>query len=178
MKFNFRPMNVSRFYSPVNEGTLLNTMVRKVVGAVKDRYNLGPLNENVKNSLRRELADRARRGFGFILSLQRDVDAKSTPLENTSFEWTEELAPSVAVAQLEVAPQEPNPERDRLCEEILFTPGNFHPAHRPLEEMGRFRIFAYLLSHMGRNGRSISDDPEKIKALWSTKPNAGEILED
>lgn len=166
VKFNFRPAHTDRFYSPLGESTLTGKMTGKVVEWVADTITLGLRGNDKENYLRNELGKKAASGIHFIYSLQRDVNAALTPLENTPYEWKETVTPSVSVAGLVVPPQALTDEKEQICETVMFSPGNFHPDHRPLEEMGRFRMFVYLLSHQARGGRALPESPKNIRKVF------------
>jgi len=129
MKFNVRPNGKT--------GGKKENWLRRALKMLRDR-----------NYLRTDLLRRASEGpIKFIFSLQLEKDPKSTPIENGLIEWKERDSPSIPVAEL-VIDQQQEPQD---CENLRFTPGNFLPAHRPLGNIGRGRMFTYQASQEGRN---------------------------
>jgi hypothetical protein len=100
--------------------------------------------------LRKELHERLQRApIRFVFSVQLEKDAETTPIENTLVEWKESDSSSIPVAEL-VLDREIHGD---ACTSLRFTPGHYHPDHRPLGNMGRGRIFTYEASQKGRHAR-------------------------
>ncbi|WP_207749922.1 hypothetical protein, partial [Clostridioides difficile] len=60
-------------------------------------------------------------------------------------------SPSIPVADIVFDQQNfDQPARDEACPRLRFTPGHFHPEHRPAGNMGRGRLFAYFASQAAR----------------------------
>jgi hypothetical protein len=92
----------------------------------------------------------------FVLCVQREKDASSTPIEDCLVEWQERDSPSIPVAELIL-----EREVDALaCHPVRFTPGHYIPEHRPLSNMGRGRVFSYASSQDGRHA-PVSDVSER-----------------
>ena len=112
------------------------------------------------NYLSVELRDRLQRGpIRFVLSVQLEKDALTTPIEDSLVEWTESDSPSIPVAELVL---DREIEAD-ICTNLRFTPGHYVPDHRPLGNIGRGRIFTYEASQVGRNASA--DEPTERMLL-------------
>ncbi|HEX8647390.1 MAG TPA: peroxidase family protein [Thermoleophilaceae bacterium] len=100
------------------------------------------------NYLSREAASRLAAGdVQFELCVQRYVDERSTPIEDTAVEWTEAAAPAEPVAVLtlrrgDVATVEAQ-ARARAIDALAFNPWNATPDFRPLGNLNRARKSAY-----------------------------------
>jgi hypothetical protein len=116
------------------------------------------------NYLHDDLAKKLDQGsVRYVLSVQLEKDANSTPIEKNLTEWKESDAPSTAVADLVFDKQAmDDPELTKLCQEARFTPGHYVSQHRPLSNMGRARIFAYYASATGRGANETEVSEEKI----------------
>jgi hypothetical protein len=119
------------------------------------------------NIMREDLIKRAHEtSLTYDVYVQFDTGTTATPIEDTFTEWTERAAPPVRVAQLVLDQQDfNNTEQNALCETMAFTPGRFHPEHRPLSNMGRGRIFSYQASAMGRGATFTDPSPEIVSHL-------------
>ena len=109
------------------------------------------------NCLRTELSERLAAGdVVFELCLQRYRDATTTPIEDTSVEWTEAASPPVRVATLTIPRQDigaaANRSAERDIEEMAFNPWNTTDAFRPLGNLNRARKVAYDASAAHRKG--------------------------
>jgi catalase len=165
MKFNVRPLDdkpveidrdlqqeTARHQSALDG--LGGELERQVAHWVK-RAEVGTSKVNA-NYLRMELRDRLQRGpIGFEFSVQMEKDEKTTPIENTLVEWKESDSLSIPVAKLMLHREIETPD----CGNLRFTPGHYHPDHRPLGNMGRGRIFTYQASQDGRGARP--DEPNE-----------------
>ncbi|NTJ10402.1 peroxidase family protein [Rhizobium lusitanum] len=95
-----------------------------------------------------ELARRLEVGdIHYELCLQLFADPKSTPIEDTSVEWTETASPPIKVADLKVSkPTTGDAEaiaNARLVDELAFNPWNTTDAFRPLGNLNRARKVVY-----------------------------------
>jgi hypothetical protein len=113
--------------------------------------------------LRRDLA--ARLGQGAVeldLGVQLFRDAARTPIEDSSIEWPEEVAPRQSVATLRLPAQDLNSPRGlgiaARVEAMSFDPWHAIEAHRPLGGMMRARNPAYKESTEERAAAREPDD--------------------
>ncbi|MDL2408670.1 peroxidase family protein [Rhizobium calliandrae] len=95
-----------------------------------------------------ELARRLEVGdINYELCLQLFADPRSTPIEDTSIEWTETASPPIKVADLKVSkPKTGEAEtiaNARLVDELAFNPWNTTDAFRPLGNLNRARKVVY-----------------------------------
>jgi Animal haem peroxidase len=109
------------------------------------------------NFLSAELTRRLDEGeVHFDLCIQRFVDDKSTPIEDTAAEWTERASAPVAVAVLTIRkPGSSDAEAigdARAIEELAFNPWNTTDAFRPLGNLNRARKAVYDASSAHRLG--------------------------
>ena len=107
--------------------------------------------------LSRELAGRLSRGdVRFELSIQRFRDERSTPIEDASAEWPEEVSPAEPVAVLTIARRDPGAARARTggpaVEAMAFSVWNTTDEFRPLGSVNRARRMAYDASAAQRRG--------------------------
>ena len=116
-----------------------------------------PCNSQQTNSdaLRVEFAQRlARSDIRFRLALQRYVDEKHTPIEDTAYEWNQSMASPIEIATLTIPRQDIlSPEGMRILDEIdklAFNSWNAPEKFRPLGSLNRMRRIAY---EMGANNR-------------------------
>jgi hypothetical protein len=90
----------------------------------------------------------------FNLQLQFFVDEKTTPIEDASKSWPEDVAPFVTVGTLTVPVQDTSSaEAKKLMEDIeaaAFDPWGALMDHRPLGEVMRARKVVYFFSQEGR----------------------------
>jgi hypothetical protein len=98
--------------------------------------------------LRRELAARLRSGdVHFDFSVQFFVDAKDTPIEDTSVEWAEDISPLHKVAELRIPrcdiESAQGMELTEIVDKLSFFPWHGLEAHRPLGNVMRARRLAY-----------------------------------
>jgi hypothetical protein len=114
--------------------------------------------------LANEIAHRLSAGdVQFELCIQRYVDAKSTPIEDTSVEWLESVARPEPLAVLTIA------QRDvasidaisaaRRIEALAFNPWNTTDSFRPLGNLNRARKTVYDASSAHRLGLRWHQDP-------------------
>lgn len=126
-------------------------------GAVAVKLMLDPLavaDEGASPDLREELVSRLRAGdVRFDFKVQRYVDAASTPIEDATVEWKEEIAPFVTIARLIIPRQELDPASEADIEGYAFNPWNGASAEfRPLGSMNRARQVVYSASAKMRGG--------------------------
>jgi hypothetical protein len=158
MKFLVRPegwTDQDQFkYDHRGEGVGLLQLPAVLAGTAVNRVTQS------RNYLRESLRDRASSGpIHYVFFLQLEKDARSTPLEDALVEWRERDSPPIPVADLVLDQQEfDEAGRDAECASLRFTPGHYHPDHRPVGNIGRGRIFAYLASQMARQSDDSSPD--------------------
>ena len=86
----------------------------------------------------------AREEAAFELSVQPQIDARRTPIEDASVEWREQDAPYVPVARIRIPVQSiDDAGRRARCEEVAFNPWHCLREHRPLGSMNRARREIY-----------------------------------
>ena len=94
----------------------------------------------------------------FAMDVQLFADERSTPIEDPSVEWREELSPFVEVARLEVPVQDTDSAEGRRLSEVVeklsFDPWHALEEHRPLGAVMRARGAAYRVSTMARDATS------------------------
>ncbi len=105
----------------------------------------------------------------FELSVQLCTDLETMPIENANAEWSEELSPFHAAAELSFPAQDAfSPERSAFVDEQLsFCPSHSLAAHRPLGSLMRARMATYdVLSRRRReeNGARVHE-PHSIEEL-------------
>lgn len=90
----------------------------------------------------------------FKLQLQFFVDESSTPIEDASVDWPQDVAPYVTVGVLSIPPQDPQSaagqELAAAIEAAAFDPWSALMDHRPLGEVMRARKVVYFQSQQGR----------------------------
>ena len=100
----------------------------------------------------------------FELCVQRYVDEKSTPIENTAVEWTEQVSPAEPVAVLTLARGDLSTAdalaQAQIIEKMAFNPWNTTDEFRPLGNLNRARKEVYDASSAQRLGyRFAKRDP-------------------
>ncbi len=89
----------------------------------------------------------ARDDIRFELCVQRYVDEKSTPIENTAVEWTERVSPAEPVAVLTLRRGDLSTAdalaRAQIIEKTAFNPWNTTDEFRPLGNLNRARKAVY-----------------------------------
>src|ERR1044072_6333433 len=98
--------------------------------------------------LSREAALRLARGdIAFELCVQRFVDSKKTPIEDTAIEWKESVSPPVPVATLTISKGDvgcaASRANSRAIDGFAFNPWNTTDEFRPLGNLNRPRKAAY-----------------------------------
>jgi hypothetical protein len=80
----------------------------------------------------------------FDFYVQRYVDEKHTPIENSKVEWKEEISKPERVGTIIIPIQDcMSPEQALFCENLSFSPWHALPEHRPLGLVNRVRKIAY-----------------------------------
>lgn len=121
--------------------------------------------------LSKEFGARLERGdVSFQFCLQRFVDAKSTPIENTAVEWTEPVSPPIVVATLTVRKPDVGTAQAindaRLIDELAFNPWNTTDEFRPLGNLNRARKAVYDAGSAHRLGyRWLTVTPARNRVL-------------
>jgi hypothetical protein len=110
----------------------------------------------------REAASRLAEGpIRFELCIQRFIDEKTTPIEDTSVEWQVRATPPVPVAILTIPRQDVALARTRArareIEGLAFNPWNTTDEFRPLGHLNRARKAAYDASAAHRLGWSFKE---------------------
>jgi catalase len=97
------------------------------------------------NFLRQAMIDHLKRQpavFEFLI--QRQADQTSTPIDDSTVEWPETIAPFRRVATITIPVQQfDSPEQLAFAEHISYTPWHTLPVHEPLGEINRTRRVAY-----------------------------------
>jgi hypothetical protein len=92
----------------------------------------------------------------FELCVQRYVDEKSTPIENTAVEWTEQVSPAEPVAMLTIRRGDLSTAdalaQAQIIEKTAFNPWNTTDEFRPLGNLNRARKEVYDASSAQRLG--------------------------
>lgn len=93
----------------------------------------------------------------YTLALQFFVDEATTPIEDASRDWPEDVAPFVDVATLTIARQDVAAADGQALaarlERTVFDPWQALAAHRPLGEVMRSRKVVYLASQQARDAQ-------------------------
>jgi hypothetical protein len=80
----------------------------------------------------------------FEFAIQRQVDEASTPIEDSTIEWPESVAPFRRVGTITIPMQTfTSPEQLALAEHISYTPWHSLPEHEPIGGINRSRLVAY-----------------------------------
>jgi hypothetical protein len=128
------------------------------------------------NFLSKEFTRRLEDGsVRFDLCLQRFVDARTTPIEDTAVEWTEQVSPPVKVATLIIRKPQASAAQTladaRTIEELAFNPWNTTDTFRPLGNLNRARKAAYDASSAHRLGyRWVTNPPLRNQLLAAVVP--------
>jgi hypothetical protein len=105
---------------------------------------------------------RAELAWDVVAQLYRDPT--STPIEDTSVEWTEAAAPPVPVARLVIPRQDAGTDPGRQVaervEQLSFDPWHALVEHRPLGNIMRARNVAYRVSTQARGAAAEPDGTE------------------
>ena len=114
--------------------------------------------------LSREAARRLAAGdIRMVLYVQRYRDQRSTPIEDTAVEWTEQVSPPEPVAVLTISRRDVTTTDQRaqagLVEPMAFNPWNSTPEFEPLGNLNRARKAAYDAGAAHRLGHRWRTDP-------------------
>ncbi|HMF27221.1 MAG TPA: peroxidase family protein, partial [Candidatus Cybelea sp.] len=117
-----------------------------------------------------ELAARLAKGdVTFTLFVQRYRDEKSTPIEDTSVEWTEKASPPERVAILRVEQQDTSTAAARAdaekIEALRFNPWNTTDDFRPLGNLNRARKIVYD-----------AGSAQRLAYRWVTQPPLRNVI--
>ena len=141
-----------------------------------------PPNTLDPNFLSAEFTSRLQAGeVRFDLCLQRFVDERTTPIEDTAAAWTEQASPSVRVATLVIrAPTASATEtlvEGRQIDELAFNPWNTTDDFRPLGNLNRARKTAYDASSAHRlDYRFLTVVPWRNRVMQSLLPPLFEFI--
>lgn len=114
-----------------------------------------------------DLASRLAEGpLHFEMKVQLYRDARTTPIEDASVEWSELDAPFIRIGRLTIPQQDVLGERGRkvsaFVEQLSFDPWHALEAHRPLGDIMRARNHAYRLSTQDRRAAPEPDGSEVV----------------
>src|SRR6266436_3826270 len=105
----------------------------------------------------------ARGDIAFDLCIQRFVEEKVTPVEDTAVEWQESVSPPEPVATITIAKADVGPAAALACsravEGLSFNPWNTTDDFRPLGNLNRARKVAYDASAAHRLAMRWHADP-------------------
>jgi catalase len=80
----------------------------------------------------------------FELQVQRQNPQHYMPIEDTSVEWDEKIAPFESVARISVPAQDfDSREQNLFCDNLSFNPWHALPEHRPIGGINRLRQAVY-----------------------------------
>ncbi|MGV3524725.1 MAG: catalase family protein [Candidatus Sericytochromatia bacterium] len=97
------------------------------------------LRENMAKSLQQQ-------GSCFEFMVQLRTDPASMPVEDATVAWSEQKAPWIPVATLQIPAQSfDSPRQMGFCENLSFTPWHSLPEHKPLGAPNRVRKSVYEL---------------------------------
>ena len=110
----------------------------------------------------------AERDVSFDFYIQRYVDDKHTPVEDTTVAWNESISRPERVGTLTISRQDIMcPERATFCENLSFSPWHGLLEHKPLGAINRVRRRVYLEISKFRHG--LNDVPRR-------EPTGGEAV--
>jgi hypothetical protein len=145
--------------------------VRYLLKPVLERPDVPPPARDDPDFLSHEIAQRLAEGdVGFQLCLQRFCDAKATPIEDTSVEWSERAAPPIPVAVLTIPRRKATGIGDVVepvaARSVDFNPWNTTNDFRPLGNLNRARKAAYDASAAHRHQyRWLTEPPRRNVVL-------------
>ena len=114
-------------------------------------------NQSDPDYLHQDLVAAARDGICYTFYVQFQADPEQTPIENAAREWTEDLSPLVAVADIVLPAQEL--ASSELCDSLAFSPWHAIAAHKPMGHINRARRVVYAASQQLR-GHGVEPKPE------------------
>ncbi|ERI52475.1 catalase [Pseudomonas sp. EGD-AK9] len=110
-------------------------------------YQLPEQNSALPNFLRNALYQQLsldRAPVCFELQVQRQNPQYYMPIEDTSVEWDEKIAPFESVARISVPAQDfDSREQNLFCDNLSFNPWHALPEHRPIGGINRLRQAVY-----------------------------------
>ncbi|RMH86026.1 catalase [Pseudomonas sp. AOB-7] len=110
-------------------------------------YQLPEQNSALPNFLRNALYQQLsldRAPACFELQVQRQNPQYYMPIEDTSVEWDEKIAPFESVARVSVPAQDfDSREQNLFCDNLSFNPWHALPEHRPIGGINRLRQAVY-----------------------------------
>ncbi|MFI8743642.1 catalase family protein [Pseudomonas sp. NPDC077186] len=110
-------------------------------------YQLPEQNSALPNFLRNALYQQLsldRAPACFELQVQRQNPQYYMPIEDTSVEWDEKIAPFESVARISVPAQDfDSREQNLFCDNLSFNPWHALPEHRPIGGINRLRQAVY-----------------------------------
>jgi hypothetical protein len=103
----------------------------------------------------------------YELRAQLCVDLQRTPVEDSSIDWPEDIAPFQPLAKIVLPSQAANnPARRAYVDDVLsFTPWRCLADHQPLGSIMRLRKDAYRASAAFRHGNKPMAEPQEISEL-------------
>jgi len=123
-------------------------------------------NFSLKEEMNKTLA---RNEVWFDFYVQRYVDDKHTPIEDSKVEWTEDISKPERIGRIIIPIQDcMSPEQAVFCENLSFSPWHTLPEHRPLGLVNRVRKIAY---------RKISDLRHELNNAPRQEPSGDEVLD-
>lgn len=158
MKFNVTPLG----YTPDPENKRIAQEYKDKLGKVNYKESWSQWAKSFfgrrlysENYLRERLQKKALNdNIVFIFKIQLYKDDLTTPIENSLIEWTEFDSTSIPIAVITLDKQHFDDKyRDAECTALRFTPGHYHPLHRPAGNMGRGRLFTYRMSQNIRKAK-------------------------
>ncbi|VXC24266.1 conserved hypothetical protein [Pseudomonas sp. 8AS] len=121
-------------------------------------YQLPEQNSALPNFLRNALYQQLsldRVPACFALQVQRQNPEYYMPIEDTSVEWSEDIAPFETVATIKVPAQDfDSREQNLFCDNLSFNPWHALPAHRPIGGINRLRKAVYEAVSVYRQQRN------------------------
>lgn len=124
-------------------------------------------NFSLKENLQQVLSSRE---MWFDFFVQRYVDDRTTPIEDTLTEWEESISPPIHVAKIIIPVQDlSSAARSQLCEDLSFNPWHCLPEHRPLGAVNRVRRTVY---------REMSECRHKLNLKPLDEPRPDQVAED
>jgi hypothetical protein len=122
--------------------------------------------------LRSELKSRLKEGgVQFDFQVQRYVDEVSTPIEDATVEWAEDISPFVTIARLIIPAQELDDAAEREIDRFAFNPWNTGSDDlRPLGSMNRARKLVYSASARLRQGSGVRGQGSGRKQTLTPDP--------
>ena len=140
-----------------------------VVGAAPYAVDLSYLKVFDANFLTKALEDHITSNDAcYEFYLQRQRDAKQSPIEDATVSWPEEKSDITLVGRIKIEKQLPNVKLARLnqsgkeiCQNLSFSPWNTTADFQPLSSLNRARRVIYDLSAEARRGLNNASNPEE-----------------